>query len=525
MSETRARSCLIAVVLWCVILAVLGVAYRFLVHPHLKQKLEGATSATSQYQDELAVAVDSFSGYAVLRSDLLRRELKARQVKYTVAEDGGDINARLKALQQGKVQLAAFSIDSLLLAGSRLRDYPGTIVLVLDESKGGDAIVAGAGVGSLQDLNRAEARIVLTPDSPSEFFARIVLAHFNLPNLPAKWWVEANGPKGVYQQLRAGGAGAPQAYVLWEPFVSLALAEKGVHVLLDSSRLRGYIVDVLVVQRTFLQQHPDKVRQFVEAYFRAAYAYAQGADGWVKLVQEDAREGGAGVASEAQARQIVQGIWWKNTLENYAHFGLAAPAGQVGLEHLEDVIAKIVDVLVKTKALASDPLERKYHTLFYPQILAELQREKFHPGRAAGVIPGLGPDGPADEQIRRDQESGELTPGQWGQLQPVGELRVEPIVFSRGSATLSLESERDLRALARRLESFPRFYLRILGQTRAEGDPEANRLLAQGRAEAVRAHLQAQGLKAERMRVEAAPASSAGGEGQSVVFVVGQFPY
>jgi len=49
MSDTRAKGCLVAAVVWCLILAVLGVAYKFLVHPYLQDKLKGATGSTSQY--------------------------------------------------------------------------------------------------------------------------------------------------------------------------------------------------------------------------------------------------------------------------------------------------------------------------------------------------------------------------------------------------------------------------------------------------------------------------------------------
>lgn len=526
MNEQRAKGCLVAALIWCVILAVLGVAYRFWVHPYLKNRLEGATGSSSQYREELVVAADSFSGYAVLRSEALKRQLKSQQIKYTVQDDRGDFAARLKALQDGKIQLAAFTIDSLLVAGARLGEFPGTIVLVLDETQGSDAIVAPPGtVNSLQDLNHPDARIVLTPNSPSEFLARVVVAHFNLPNLPEKWWVEADGAKAAYQALRAAKPGERRAYVLWEPYVAKALEQSGVHVLLDSAKLKGYIVDVLVAQRQFLREHPDKVRAFLEAYARALYSHAQTTNGLVQLVQSDARQTGAESLDDAQARQVVQGIWWKNTLENYVHFGLAKPAPGASLEYLEDVVGKIVDVLLKTRALTADPLDGKYHTLFYSQALADLQRDQFHPGKGANVIAGLGPAAAETEQVRTDTAIKPLSPEQWARIQPVGELRAEPVVFSRGSASVSVQSERDLSALARRLQSFPNLYLRVIGQTRSEGDPEANRLLAQARAESVARFLGTQGINPDRIRTEAVPSSMAGGEGQTVAFVVGQLPY
>jgi hypothetical protein len=49
----------------------------------------------------------------------MRQQLKRHRL--TVQDDRGDVNARLKALQDGKAQLAVFTVDSLLTAGARLR--------------------------------------------------------------------------------------------------------------------------------------------------------------------------------------------------------------------------------------------------------------------------------------------------------------------------------------------------------------------------------------------------------------------
>ena len=104
-------------------------------------------------------------------------------------------------------------------------------------------------------------------------------------------------------------------------------------------------------------------------------------------------------------------------------------------------------------------------------------------------------------------------------------MRLAPISFTRGSAELSLDSERELQDLARRLRTFPRFYVRVIGQARPEGDPEANRRLAQNRAEAAAQCLVSQGVSANRLRTETAPSTVTGGEAQAVSFAVGQRPY
>ena len=65
MNEGRSKGCLIAAVIWCIILALLGAAYKFWVHPQLAKKLKDATGSASRYKDEIVLAADSFSGYAI----------------------------------------------------------------------------------------------------------------------------------------------------------------------------------------------------------------------------------------------------------------------------------------------------------------------------------------------------------------------------------------------------------------------------------------------------------------------------
>ncbi len=526
MSQKRAKGCLVASVLWCLILLVLAVAYKFLVSPLMTEKLTEETGSSSQYQDEIRLAADSFSGYAVLRSDEVKESLRKDGIKLTVQDDGADYAARLEALRNGDTDMAVFTIDSYLAAGAKAGEFPGSIVLVIDETKGGDAIVANPdAVKSLQDLNDGNARIVLTPDSPSEFLARVVLAHFNLPDLPDNWIRPADGAQSVLQEARRANNRDKTAYVLWEPYVSRAINDHGMKTLLDSSKLEGYIVDVLIAQRSFLRDKPEKVSALIQAYLRASFKHHQESKGMVNLVISDARKSGGERLDEPQAQQVVKGIQWKNTLENYAHFGLRPRTEDSDLPHLEDMIMNIVDVLVKTKAIDADPLDGSYHTLFYQKILADLQADDFHPGRQINVVSGIGEGLESMESIRSTSEAAAISDSQWASLRPVGELRIKPLVFVRGSSNVSLTSKRDLTEVAKKLQTFPEFYVRLIGQTRSEGDAEANRRLAEQRASAVAERLIAAGVGSQRIRTEAAPSVDRSGSAQSVRFVVGQLPY
>jgi len=523
--ERRAKGILVAVVIWCLIVLLAAASYKFVIQPYFSGRLEDKTRSKSQYDYSVAVALDSFSGYSILRSPVLQDELKAKKIRLDFQDDGADYRGRIKALRSGKAQMAVFTIDSFLATGAELGEYPASIVLIIDETQGADGIVAyKEGLAKLQDLDHPEARFVLTPDSPSEFLARIVLAQFSLPSMPEKWAIEADGAEDVYKRFRAAKKTDKRAFVLWEPYVSAALAEDGAHVLLDSSQLRGYIVDVLVAGRKFLAEHPEQVADIVEAYLRTAYSYSSREGGMTDLVMADAKTFGDRLQRE-QAEKLVKGIRWKNTIENYAHFGLESGQNAAGIQHLEDIIPGIVEVLLQTGKLERDPVGDKASTLFYDKILRDLRAADFHPSRKLNLITGVDVPVPQLEAAAKVQELPPLNDAQWQNLAAVGEMRIKPIAFARGTARLNVQSERELAGLAKRLQSLPGYYVRVVGHARAEGDPEANRRLAEERAQAAAQALLNQGLQKTRVRATATAPTEENGAAQSVSFEVGRPPY
>lgn len=534
--EAKTRSRITMVASWLIIIGIIGLAYKFLVEPRLsgrRSKLVEKTS-TQRYDHEIKVAHDSFPGYAILRSDAVKNLLDRQSIKLTFVDDKADYVRRARDLKSGKVQMAVFTVDAYLKAGSVIGDFPGSIVLVIDESKGADAIVAHKrGVATIPNLSNPKARIVLTPDSPSETLARIMINTMSLPSLPTDWASDANGAEDVYKKLKSADPDEPSAYVLWEPYVTKALAIDGVHLLLDSSKLKGYIVDVLIVQREFLDTQRELVTHVVQAYLRANYDYTNQPDGLLSLIESDAKQYGDSL-SRNEASQLVKGIEWRNTVENYAHFGVISGAEAKDTEKLETMISKIMQVLVKTKSLSSDPLSGKYGNLFFEGILRSLHHDKFHPG----VLSTSAADGLDDifvdtapvveEKVREDTALNPLSDTNWNTLAPVAAMKIEPIQFGRGNARILPGSQRALANIASNLKSFPQYYLRVVGHTRKEGDPAANKILATQRAEAAAKALRQLGIKSHRIRAIASTRTSAnmqGGAAQSVTFELLGKPY
>src|SRR4030095_13910893 len=114
---------------------------------------------------------------------------------------------------------------------------PGAIIAVIDESKGGDAIVAWKDkAGSLDALKAAQTpTIAFTPASPSEYLLRATAVHFDVPALRSgkgKWRVEADGSPDALKRFLDHKT---DAAVVWEPDVTRALATPGVIKLLSTA--------------------------------------------------------------------------------------------------------------------------------------------------------------------------------------------------------------------------------------------------------------------------------------------------
>lgn len=510
---TKAKIVLAAIV-WLIVLAAGISVWKLLIQPRQQQaaaQKEDAqreaslarTQGTSKYATEIAIGLDAFSGYALFRSDTFQSLLADKGIKIRLRDDAADYAARAKALESGDLQLALFPADALIKASAKLDALPATIVAVIDETRGADAMLGyRQKYPNLDALNAPETRFVLVGDSPSETLARVVMHDFDLRRLAPQPFVTVASPEEVLARYRAATPQSTEVFLTWEPYVSQLLANDQLHVVVDSSRFTGYIVDCLVVSRDYLLKHQSEVETLLECYFRCLYEYRQEGD-MVKLVLADAKKTDQALTTE-QATRLVAGIQWKNTQENLAHFGLRS--GE--LKHVEDIIGRIMTVLVETHAIAGDPTQGQWNRLFFDAPLASLQTRNFHPGLKS-------------ETLREQASLGALDEAGWKRLVPVGTLSVPELVFARGSATLTDASRLTLDELAAKLQSWPQYYLEIQGDTVTQGDAAANRALADRRAATAFEYLLSLGMNPARLRTVTGAAT-----GQTrVVFRVGQLPY
>lgn len=511
MSKTKI---ILVALVWLIVLAIGVSIWKLVIDPvrtknqteTAKQQAQAvveATTGTSRFNQEITIGIDSFSGYAVFRTAEFQNQLADRGIKLKLSDDGADYSARAAALEKGTLQFALFPADALLKTFSKLDFPPATIIAIVDETRGADAMLAyKKRFENVDRLNSPDVRFVLVGDSPSETLARVVMQDFGLNQVKKDAIVPLGSPEKLIERYKNADPSTNDVYVVWEPFVSQMLKNDALHVLTDSSKFTGYIVDTLVVNRDFLLKHEPVAEAVLESYFTALFNYRDVAK-QTQLMLDDAKLTKLNIEPE-QASKMVQGIQWKNTQENFAHFGLRPGA----IIHIENILERISRVLVSTGALEREPLEGKWNRLYFDRPMKQIMSRNFYPGVQS-------------EAIREESVLKELSDKQWSELASVGTLNVPELVFSRGSATLTDRSQVILKELSGRLQAWPQYYLMIRGNASNVGNVDANKELAAKRATGALQYLESAGIPKQRMRTIAGELT---GETR-VTFGVGEIPY
>ena len=171
-----------AVLLFAISLAVILLLWFLL--PRFLDRQQKVTSDATRTKGKIRIAMDNWIGYFPLRSTEMKSIMRRSGWILICEDDNADYAGRMERLKNGEIDFAVATVDSFILNAERF-NYPGTIVSVIDESKGGDAILAKKErVESLDALkNKTDIRIAFTPDSPSHHLAKAAADHFNVPEL------------------------------------------------------------------------------------------------------------------------------------------------------------------------------------------------------------------------------------------------------------------------------------------------------------------------------------------------------
>lgn len=475
------RNFLAAMLILLIGLICIG-AYKLVSEKMLEKSQTQASDAKSRLT--IHMAGDGYLGYFFINSPEMKRQLAKRGITVDFTNDGGAYADRLEKFAKGVYDGIVLPINSYLEHGAKYK-YPGVIVASIAESKGADAILGFANklkTGRISDLNDASLQIVYTGQSPSSFLLDLTIVDFDLFNLSRTdaWRKEVGGSTDAYKLAKSRNG---DVFVMWEPDVSRALREvPGLKQIWGSDGFSGYIVDVFVFRRDFVDQHHDDLVSFFEAYFSAMRSYAADHE---RLLED--MKMATGLKAEEVDRMLKKIDWYDFQENTSRQFGLKTAAGSSAVEGVVNTIIACTNVLVKTGKFPKDPLGDPYK-IVNTSILQDLQKRlPTEVGNASGK-----------------REFSKLTDAEWRSLKELGVMRVEPITFQQGSGLMSSEGEGQVDKIAEILvNNYPDTRVIVRGHTGRGSDEQEGLKLSQERAEAVAQRLIAvQGISRSRLKAE-----------------------
>jgi NitT/TauT family transport system substrate-binding protein len=202
-------------------------------------------------------------------------------VELIVMEDPKD---RFPAMLADKIDMIASTVDTGILYLKKPDQFK--YVVAIDDSDGGDGIVALKDVTSIGDLKGKS--VAVSEGSVSEFYLNVLLGKAGLKESDLKTVNMAAPEAGA-----AFVAKKVDAAVTWEPWLSRGKQTDFGHLLVDSSTTPGLITDVVTAKTEYVDKHPKETKAVVDAW-NEAVAYvrahpdesneimAKGVGGWLK---------------------------------------------------------------------------------------------------------------------------------------------------------------------------------------------------------------------------------------------------
>jgi len=225
-----------------------------------------------------------------------------------------DPKLRFAALAAGKLDGLVTTLDTLSLYWKPNLQFQA--VLGLDDSKGGDGIVSSDAIKTIKELRGK--RVAFNEGSVSNFFLSVLLRQNGMTEKDIR---------GVnLRQDDAGAAflaGKVDAAVTWEPWLTRAKQKPGGHILVDSSKTPGLIVDVMVIRRDVLTAHPDAVRGAVAGWYKAVDYWKKNPDDANRIM---AKAVGGWLKDVKTFKETLDGVRYYDEAINQEYM---APGGQI----------------------------------------------------------------------------------------------------------------------------------------------------------------------------------------------------
>lgn len=240
-------------------------------------------------------------------------------------EEGVDVE--LVIMEDTPIKMGALMAGQLDLVASTADEFPIYLkpgiglhyVLAVDNSKGGDGIVANKDITGIEQLKGK--KVAFEQGSVSQFFLNALLKDAGMTQADIEPVNMAATDAGV-----AFAAKQVDAAVTWEPALSQGAKSEHGHILLTSADQPGLITDVVAATSDTIASKREDIAGFVRAWFKALdfiksnpdeanAIMAQGVGGWL--------------SDPAVFAETLAGIEYLGQEQNIAFFGTPEQPGQI----------------------------------------------------------------------------------------------------------------------------------------------------------------------------------------------------
>ena len=210
----------------------------------------------------IRIGMNTWVGYDPL---VLARDRQLLDTKQIRVIELGSTSETMRYFRNGLLDVAALTLDEAMRLSAEGVDL--RVVAVIDESQGGDVVMAAPGITSLAQLKGASIAVE-TRTTGALVLHQLLEAAGLQANEVRVVNVEAMEQRVALQSQRVSVA------ISYEP-VAQHLREAGFRPLFDSAQLPGQVIDVYAVRSDFLQKFPAQVDAFLAAWQRGVWEFQQ----------------------------------------------------------------------------------------------------------------------------------------------------------------------------------------------------------------------------------------------------------
>ena len=238
-----------------------------------------------------------------------------------------DPKERFPAMMADRIQMIASTVDTALLYMKKPTDFQ--YVVAIDDSDGGDGIVAKKDITSIADLKGK--KVAVDDGSVSDFYLNVLLGKAGLKESELQTVNMTAADAGS-----AFVAGRVDAAVTWQPWLSRGEATDFGHLLTDSSKTPGLITDVLIAKTDWVKAHQKEVAAIVKSWYEAVAFYEQHPDEAIPIM---AKGVGGWLKDPKAFKATLSGIKFYDEAANKAFFGTADKPGP-----LTNTVQQAIDI-------------------------------------------------------------------------------------------------------------------------------------------------------------------------------------